>query len=131
MTKRTVQFAKTMRSHPTDAEAALWKQLRAGRFSGFKFKRQQPIERYIVDLVCLEHRLVIEVDGGQHEACVDGERTQWLEDQGFRILRFWNNEILKREEDVLTAILDALRANPSPQPLSRKGRGAKELVTTE
>jgi very-short-patch-repair endonuclease len=131
MTKRAIQFAKTMRSHPTDAESALWKQLRAGPFSGFKFKRQQPIEYYIVDFVCLEHRLVIEVDGGQHDVCVDGERTQWLKDRGFRVLRFWNDEVLKREDDVLAAILDALRANPSPQPLSRKGRGAKELATIE
>jgi very-short-patch-repair endonuclease len=131
MTKRTIQFAKSMRSHPTDAEAALWVQLRAGRFSGFKFKRQQPIENYIVDFVCLEHRLVIEVDGGQHDVRVDGERTQRLEDQGLRILRFWNDEVLKREEDVLAAILDALCANPSPQPLSRKGRGAKELAPTQ
>jgi len=125
MIKRTTQFAKTMRSRLTDAEAALWRQLRARRFSGFKFKRRQPIERFMVDIVCLKHRLVVEVDGSQHDALVDGERSQWLQDQGFQVLCFWNDEVLKREEDVLAAILGALRAIPSPQPFSRKGRGAK------
>jgi very-short-patch-repair endonuclease len=125
MNKRLLKFAKSMRHQPTDAEAALWKHLRAGRFSGFKFKRQQLIEHYIVDFVCLEQRLVIEVDGGQHDANVDGARTQWLEDHGFRILRLWNDEVLGREEAVLTAILNALRAPPLPNPSPARGEGLK------
>ena len=115
-----------MRHQPTDAEAALWKQLRAGHFSRFKFKRQQPLGTYIVDFVCFEKRLVVEVDGAQHECTVDAQRTQWLNDQGLRVLRVWNNEVLATQEDVLNAILRALAAtSPSPQPLSREGRGAK------
>ena len=116
-----------MRSHPTDAEAALWRQLRAGRFSSFKFKRQQPMEHYIVDFVCLGQRLVIEVDGGQHDASVDSERTQWLRDHGFRVMRFWNDEVLKREEDVPAAILTALQmATPLPNPSPARGEGLKQ-----
>jgi len=88
MTKRTLKFAKTMRSHPTDAEAALWKQLRAGRFSDFKFKRQQPIEHYIVDFVCFDKKGVVEIDGGQHDEMIDRKRTSWLQSEGFLVLRF-------------------------------------------
>ncbi|HSE11572.1 MAG TPA: endonuclease domain-containing protein [Rudaea sp.] len=126
MNERPLQFAKAMRHQPTDAEAALWRQLCAGRLFGFKFKRQQPIGSYIVDFVCFEQRLVIEVDGGQHveHAESDASRSNWLRGQGFHVLRFWNDEVLTREDDVLESILVALRANPSPQPLSRKGRGA-------
>jgi len=119
-----------MRGGATDAESALWKRLRAGRLLGCKFKRQQPIENYIVDFVCFEQKLIVEVDGGQHTglpvAGADAERTRWLEGRGFRVLRFWNDEALTRADDVLEAIIAALRANPSPQPLSRKGRGASE-----
>jgi len=124
MDEQLRQFAKTMPHTPTKAEAALWRRLRAGRLLGFKFKRQQPLGPYIVDFVCFEEKLVIEVDGGQHADIVDATRTQWLNDQRFRLLRFWNDEILAREDDVLDAIIRALRAHPSPQPLSRKGRGA-------
>jgi len=117
-----------MRGGATDAEAALWKRLRAGRLLGCKFKRQQPIENYIVDFVCFEQKLIVEVDGGQHAgfpvASADTERTRWLEGREFRVLRFWNDEVLTRTDDVLEAIIAALRADPFPQPLSNKGRGA-------
>ena len=80
--------------------------------------------------MCFEQKLIVEVDGGQHTglpvAGADAERTRWLEGRGFRVLRFWNDEALTRTDDVLQAIIAALRANPSPQPLSRKGRGASE-----
>src|SRR5450432_3280954 len=126
MKERLLPFAKAMRRQPTDAEATLWKHLRAGRLLSFKFKRQQPIGSYIVDFVCFEQALVVEVDGGQHveRMAADVERSRWLEGEGFRVLRFWNDEVLQRGDDVLELILVALRANPSPQPLSRKGRGA-------
>jgi very-short-patch-repair endonuclease len=126
MTMRLLQFAKAMRSGATDAEAVLWKRLRAGRLLGCKFKRQQPTDNYIVDFVCFEKKLIVEVDGGQHSdpasASANLERTRRLEAGGFQVLRFWNDEALARTDDVLEAIIHALRANPSPQPLSRKGR---------
>ena len=128
-----LHFAKSMRSRATEAESALWKRLRAGRLLGFKFKRQQPIENYIVDFVCFEQKVIVEVDGGQHGdlqlAAADAERTRWLEGKGFRVLRFWNDEALARADDVVEAIITALRAHPSPQPLSRKGRGAQQKAS--
>ncbi len=119
-----------MRSEPTDAERALWQLLRAKRFVGYKFKRQVPIDRYIVDFVCFADRLIIEADGSQHaESDYDAERDAYLAGQGFRVLRFWNNDILTNTEGVGEAIWAALQdetSTPSPQPLSRKGRGAFE-----
>ena len=117
-------FARGMRSAPTDAEAVLWRQLRAHRFAGHKFKRQQPIGNYILDFVCFEAKLVIEVDGGQHmESASDKLRDEWVVSQGFTVLRFWNNEVFQNLEGVLMRILEALP--PSPPPLSHPGRGAK------
>ena len=113
-----------MRAAPTDAETCLWRHLRAHRLDGQKFKRQQPIGNYIVDFVCFEAKLIVEVDGGQHNECVaDTRRDEWLKSQGFAVLRFWNNEVLQNIEGVLTRILEALP--PSPQPLSHQGRGAQ------
>ena len=126
MKGRLLQFAKAMRHQPTDAETALWRRLRAGRLLGFKFKRQQPLGPYILDFVCFEQRLAVEVDGGQHADFVqaDAERSRWLEQQGFRVLRFWNDEVFMRENDVLETILGALREQPlSPTPLPQGERG--------
>jgi very-short-patch-repair endonuclease len=105
--------AKRMRQSATDAEAKLWRNLRAGRLAGCKFRRQQPLGRYIVDFVCFEHRLVIEVDGGQHldAQLSDAIRTEWLEGEGFRILRFWNDDVLLRNNLVLEEILRVLTSN--------------------
>jgi very-short-patch-repair endonuclease len=114
-----------MRRRPTDAESALWKLLRNAGLLGAKFKRQQPIGEYIADFVCFESRVIVEVDGGQHTQAADGARTAWLQSQGFTVIRFWNNEVLTNIEGVYESISRALRDNPSPQPLSRKGRGAK------
>ena len=117
--------AKSMRSSATDAEHRLWQILRAKRFAGHKFRRQLPIDYYIVDLVCLAARLVVEVDGGQHaESARDERRDVYLRAQGFRILRFWNNEIFDNEEGVAARILDALQS-PLPNPSPAGGRGAK------
>ena len=106
-----LDHAKRMRSAPTDAEALLWRHIRGKRFSGFKFRRQQPIGPYIVDFVCLDRKLVIEADGGQHGDAIayDTVRTAWLEAQGFRVLRFWNNDVLLQPEAVLDTILSALK----------------------
>jgi len=122
---RMLGFARKMRQQPTAAESAMWTMLRAGRLSGFKFKRQQPIGMYIVDFVCLDRRFIVEIDGGQHGETQDRVRSEWLTAQGFAIRRFWNNDVLQNPEGVFEAISRALRDNPSPQPLSRKGRGAK------
>jgi len=80
------------------------------RFSGYKFRRQQPIGPFIADFVCLRCRLIVEADGGQHTGTAeyDEKRTAWLEAQGFRVLRFWNNDILQRSDEVLDSILNAL-----------------------
>ncbi len=90
----------------------------AHRFRGFKFKRQVPIGRYIVDFVCFDKKLVIEVDGGQHaDSESDQGRSQWLADQGFHVLRFWNNEVLNNTGGVLEVIVERLaRLSPAPSP---------------
>jgi len=94
----------------TEAEQALWAKLRRRQVLGHKFRRQQPLGGYVVDFVCLEHKLVIEVDGGQHADQLedDVQRTRWLEDQGFEVLRFWNHQVLCELDAVLQAVADAL-----------------------
>ena len=98
--------ARQLRKTPTDAERALWNILRGRQVSGCKFRRQAPIGHYIVDFVCFENRLVLEVDGGQHleSASYDAARTAWLEREGFRVLRFWNNQVLQETDAVREAI---------------------------
>jgi very-short-patch-repair endonuclease len=102
--------ARELRKNLTEAELTLWKHLRLRQFGGYKFRRQQPIGKYIVDFVCLEKRLIIEVDGGQHSEQVsyDLERSAWLEEQGFRVLRFWDNQVLKETEAVKEVIIGPL-----------------------
>ena len=94
----------------TDAEQALWKSLRLRQLDGYKFRRQQPIGNYIVDFVCLEKRIIIEVDGGQHaqQLSYDSNRSAWLEKEGYKILRFWNNEALNEIDAVLEVIIKSL-----------------------
>ena len=105
--------AKALRSNMTDAERRLWYFLRAHRFKGTKFKRQATIGKYIVDFVSFEKHLVIEVDGSQHaDNEADRLRTRWLEDRGFRVLRFWNNEVLKNTSGVLDTIMVAIESSP-------------------
>jgi len=117
--------AKAMRSEPTEPEHRLWQILRAKRLSGYKFKRQVPIDRYIADFVCLRQRLIIEADGSQHAGKIgDHKRDAFLSEQGFRVLRFWNNEIFQNEEGVLTSILGMLERPPLPNPSPARGRGA-------
>jgi very-short-patch-repair endonuclease len=118
---------KGMRREPTEAEARLWSMLRAKRLAGSKWRHQVNFEdRYIADFVCFDRRLIVEADGGQHsENGHDEQRDRWFEAQGFRVLRFWNNDVLVNSDGVASIILEAL-TTPSPQPLSRKGRGALE-----
>jgi very-short-patch-repair endonuclease len=124
-------FAKQLRQNLTDAERVLWGHLRAHRFQGQKFRRQQPLGPYILDFVHFGARLVIEADGGQHaESKRDAARDAWLASEGFRVLRFWNDQILKEAEAVLEVILQALaEACPlSPNlPSLRSGFGGHRL----
>ena len=106
----STERARTLRKNPTDAERALWRHLRLRQQEGQKFRRQVPLGRYIVDFVCIEKRLIIEVDGGQHSeaAATDATRTRWLEARGFRVLRFWNHQVLCNFETVMEVIRVAL-----------------------
>jgi very-short-patch-repair endonuclease len=108
--------AKALRANMTDAERRLWYLLRAHRFQDIKFKRQVPVGPYIVDFACMGQKLAIEVDGGQHaDNDADVQRTKWLEGRGFRVLRFWNNEVLENTNGVLEVISNAVfAARPSP-----------------
>ena len=117
--------ARRLRSASTDAELALWERLRARRLMQMKFRRQFPISGYYADFVCLEKKLVIELDGGQHadRMAQDAHRTAVLAKSGFRILRFWDNEVLKNIDAVLEEILRSVEAPPSPQPSPASGRG--------
>ena len=91
---RTLNFVKQLRRDMTDVERKLWFALRDRRFEQFKFRRQVPIGKYIVDFVCLERRLIVELDGSQHEGSLhDAKRDAWLRTQNFRVLRFWNIDI--------------------------------------
>ncbi len=102
--------ARALRNNPTEAERALWKHLRLRQLEGQKFRRQQPLDPYIVDFACLEKKLIVELDGGQHaeQVASDAERTAWLEAQGFRVLRFWNHDVMKDIEAVKEVIRRAL-----------------------
>ncbi|MGJ4993373.1 endonuclease domain-containing protein [Bradyrhizobium sp. HKCCYLS3077] len=106
---RIRNFAKAMRQTPTDAEAAMWRLLRDRRLSEFKFRRQVPFRNYILDFVCFEHRLVIEIDGSQHaDAKGDLTRDAMLASEGFRVARYWNNDVLQQRTAVLEDILAKL-----------------------
>jgi very-short-patch-repair endonuclease len=106
--------ARTLRTTPTDAEMRLWFRLRRKQLDGFRFRRQQPIGIYIVDFFCPEARLVIEVDGGQHamDETHDASRTRWLEARGYRVVRFWNNDVLANTDGVIGAIQQMLLHPP-------------------
>ena len=105
-----------LRSNMTDAERALWRRLRGCQINGHKFRRQHPFENFILDFVCLEAKLVIEVDGGQHnESALDLLRDQVLENAGFLVMRFWNNQVLNEIDAVVEAVwVELEKRNPSP-----------------
>ncbi len=122
MHKKSTPIAKKLRNNQTAAEMHLWLHLRGRQLDGHKFRRQQPLGNYIVDFACLNQKLIIELDGGQHAEQLqqDQLRTEWLESQGFKVLRFWNNDVFENIEGVLESILREL--SPSPDP-SHQGRG--------
>jgi very-short-patch-repair endonuclease len=128
-------FAKTLRADATDAERALWRLLRSRRFVDIKFRRQVPIGPWIADFVSFEKRLIIEADGSQHADSVnDARRAADLEQRGFEILRFWNNDILLRPRSVANAVFAAVTSTPSPgelrsPPSPTRGEGKKNTET--
>ena len=107
-----------LRRAMTDAERLLWQALRGRQMGGCKFRRQHPFEDFIIDFVCLERKLIVEVDGGQHMERLEGDavRTEKLSEAGFRVLRFWNHEVLRRLEAVKEKIWLELQANAEPHP---------------
>ena len=112
------KLQRKLRNNPTDAEALLWRQLRGRQLEGCKFRRQHPFLDFILDFACLERKLVVELDGGQHAdaATYDARRTASLENAGFTVLRFWNNDVFENMDGVLEVILRALRARATPSP---------------
>jgi very-short-patch-repair endonuclease len=118
-------IARDLRRNQTDAEQLLWARLRARRFCGLKFRRQEVLGPYVVDFACLERKVVIEVDGGQHaeQALKDAARTGYLKALGYRVIRFWNDEVLRDPDAVLEEIGRVLMI-PSPYPLP-EGEGGK------
>ena len=117
-----VARARELRARLTDAERKFWYALRDRRFAGFKFRRQVPIGPYIADFVWYRARLVIEGDGGQHaDSARDLRRDRWFAENDFRVLRFWNNDVLSNSEGVLTVLLEALHAVPSHPARATRG----------
>ena len=111
------RLQRTLRRNMTDAEQALWKRLQGCQVKSRKFRRQHPFGDFILDFVCLEAKLVVEVDGGQHNGSAqDLVRDQILESTGFRVMRFWNNQVLNEIESVVEAIWWALEPHPHPNP---------------
>jgi very-short-patch-repair endonuclease len=122
--KQKRSFARSLRGNMTDAERKLWQRLRAHRFNNASFRRQLPIGPYVVDFACLQARLIVEVDGGQHGMESDAVRDAWLMRQTFRVLRFWNNDVHSNIDGVMQVIADALaQAIPPSLTLPRKGGG--------
>jgi len=115
---RQRNFARAMRHMPMDAERKFWWQVRDRRLNGYKFKRQFLVGPYIVDFVCLDHRLVVELDGGQHsrQVAYDEARSAFLKTRGYRVLRFWNYDVLTDMDGVLERVRRELGQPPSPQP---------------
>jgi len=107
------KLAKALRARPTDAEAVLWAKLCNRQLEEIKFRRQQQIGKYIVDFICFEKKTIIEVDGGQHNEIrgkiKDEQRTKALEQKGYRVLRYWDNDVLQNTEGVVYNILEALK----------------------
>jgi very-short-patch-repair endonuclease len=101
---------RRLRRTPTDAERRIWGRLRAGQIGGARFRRQEPVGPYVVDFCCLPHKLIVEVDGGQHAEQVedDARRTEFLQRRGYRVLRFWNDEVLRETDSVIERIAQAL-----------------------
>ncbi|MBI2902342.1 MAG: endonuclease domain-containing protein [Candidatus Methylomirabilis oxyfera] len=116
--------ARRLRKDQTDAERGLWLRLRSRQVNGAKFRRQHPVGRYVADFCCPDRMLIVELDGGQHvaRAKADRRRTAFLRERGYRVLRFWDNDVLRETEVVLQQIADAV-SDPHPGPLPNRERG--------
>jgi very-short-patch-repair endonuclease len=116
--RKRLPNARKLRQEQTDAEKTFWNQVKDRRLEGHKFRRQVPIDPYIVDFMCLEKRLVVEIDGGQHDEnrAKDDHRTRYIEQQGFRVIRFWNNDVLQNMPGVLEIVLASLGRRPAAPP---------------
>ena len=126
-------IAKILRKRPTDAEIILWRHLRGKRLEGFKFRRQEPIGNYVADFVCYEKRIIVEVDGSLHCREKDSERDTWFEERGFKVLRFWNNEVLENIQGVWEVIRKHCLSHPPLTPpivrlSSRRSQGRGRLI---
>jgi very-short-patch-repair endonuclease len=122
------ELARRLRRNLTDAERHLWFRLRDRRLFGLKFRRQIPIGPFVADFICWDQSLIVELDGGQHasETVRDDRRTEWLEHHGWRVIRFWNNDVFENTDGVLWRIAEACGVNPGsphPDPLSHAGEG--------
>ncbi|MBS0439014.1 MAG: DUF559 domain-containing protein [Proteobacteria bacterium] len=127
------QIARTLRRESTDAERVLWRHLRHKQIAGYRFRRQSSIGPYVADFVCLEARLVVDVDGSQHGQAQDAHRDGMLAEFGFRIVRFWNNDVLTKTDEVLASFHQALAAT-SPHPAfghlpPQAGEGTKRAAS--
>jgi len=119
---RKTRFARHLRSTMTDAEREIWHHLRNRTLMGRKFRRQHPVGPYIVDFICLEARLIVELDGGQHaDSTSDAIRSGFLEHCGYRVLRFWNNDVFAQQQTVLAMIFNALSCTLAATPLPQSG----------
>jgi very-short-patch-repair endonuclease len=128
----SVPRARALRRHETEAEHRLWSLLRNRQLEGYKFVRQLPIGPFFADFACREAALVVELDGSQHaDSTGDADRTKYLNEQGYSVLRFWNNEVLTNGRGVADTILAAIAGHPSPgqrfapATLSPEGRGER------
>ncbi|MBM6575367.1 endonuclease domain-containing protein [Microvirga sp. SRT01] len=121
--------ARILRNNPTEAEVRLWRALSARKVARVRFNRQVPVGAYICDFVARSIGLVIEVDGGQHDSAEDARRTEVLAARGFRVIRFWNNDVLSNLEGVVAEIERVLAERPSPNP-SRPAGGEQEVHQT-
>ena len=124
--EKRAERARSLRRALTPAEFALWTRIRARQLGGFKFVRQEPIARYYVDFVCRERRLIVELDGGQHaDSPKDQQRDRALCALGYRVIRFWNNDVIENLDGVLQRLLSELEKSPLTPALSpQAGRGS-------
>ena len=127
--RRANPHARRLRREATDVERRFWLAVRDRRLDGFKFRRQATVGPFVADFLCVERRLIVKLDGGQHGDEADRRRQAWLEAQGYTVLRFWNNDVLENWEGVLEVVLSTLTAlpaayvGPSPNPLPQAGEG--------
>jgi very-short-patch-repair endonuclease len=118
--------ARSLRGDMTEAEKKLWQAIRSNQIENCRFRRQHPIDPYIADFACIDKRVVIELDGGQHQdqETYDERRTEHMQAQGWKVVRFWNNDVLNNLDGVLTRIVEILTAEP-PSPLAGRARACK------